>query len=57
MAGAPNVVGSAEYDAAMELELWKLSEEETFQERLKEREKAHMTKLGETVYMYNCMCI
>lgn len=47
--GAPSVagvVGSAEYDAAMELEMWKLTEEENFQEQLKAREKTHMAKLG-----------
>lgn len=46
VAGASSMAGSAEYDAAMELELWKLTEEENFQEQLKEREKTHMTKLG-----------
>ena len=48
------VVGSAEYDAAMELEMWKLAEEENFQERLKEREKIHMAKLGEQECLYVC---
>ena len=42
-----SVVGSAEYSAAMELEMWKLTEEEAFQEQLKAREKTHMAKLGE----------
>ena len=41
-----SVVGSAEYSAAMELEMWKLTEEEAFQEQLKAREKTHMAKLG-----------
>ena len=41
------MVGSAEYSAAMELEMWKLTEEEAFQEQLKAREKTHMAKLGE----------
>lgn len=50
---ASAVVGSAEYDAAMELEMWKLAEEENFQERLKEREKTHMAKLGER----ECPCV
>ena len=40
------MVGSAEYSAAMELEMWKLTEEEAFQEQLKAREKTHMAKLG-----------
>ena len=40
------MVGSVEYDVAMELEMWKLTEEEKFQEHLKEREKTHMAKLG-----------
>ena len=43
---APTMVGSAEYGAAMELEMWKLTEEEAFQEHLKTREKTHMAKLG-----------
>ena len=41
-----SVVGSAEYSAAMELEMWKLAEEEAFQEQLKAQEKTHMAKLG-----------
>ena len=41
-----SMVGSAEYSAAMELEMWKLTEEEAFQEQLKAREKTHMAKLG-----------
>lgn len=38
---------SLEYQAAMELEMWKLSEEENYREQLKSKEVAYLNKLGE----------
>ena len=38
---------SLEYRAAMELEMWKLSEEEAYREQLRSKEVAYLSKLGE----------
>lgn len=38
---------SSEYLAAMELEMWKLSQEETFTENMKSKEAEYLCRLGE----------
>lgn len=38
---------SSEYFAAMELEMWKLSQEETFTESMKSKEAEYLCRLGE----------
>ena len=38
---------ATEYQAALELEMWKLSEEEAFREQMKTKEAAYFDKLGE----------
>lgn len=44
VSGLPN---SSEYLAAMELEMWKLSQEETFTENMKNKEAKYLCSLGE----------
>lgn len=47
IAPVPGLPSSSEYLAAMELEMWKLSQEETFTENIKSKEAEYLCRLGE----------